>query len=213
MNQLFIIGPRVFHAVSIEETQATIAALKELDLCKLPYDKVDVQFLFDDIAVCRDTGLKFAEELGPEAAVRFTNVTLDGYGDVFSIWANKPVENITCEVGDTYPQFIAEFLITVLATRNIVKHTVERKSVKLGIGKKNNRYRYSTTISLPDELEDCSEHSTQGQPKCPHLRRGHIRRQHYGPHNSFIKKIWIQPVFVNADENYVSTRTHYNLGG
>jgi hypothetical protein len=48
--------------------------------------------------------------------------------------------------------------------------------------------------------------------KAPHLRRGHIRqRQHYGPGNHFVKKIWIAPVFVNADPDFVNQRAAYNV--
>ena len=40
----------------------------------------------------------------------------------------------------------------------------------------------------------------------PHLRRGHIRNQHYGEGNKEIKKIFIQPVFVNADEGWIENQ-------
>lgn len=210
-NQLFVIGSGVFQAVSIEEADATAEALKELDLYKLPYDKVDMQFLFDDIAVSRETGEKFPQMVGPCGGVRFTDVTTAGYGKVYTTWGNKVIQDITLEVGDKNPGFPARFLIAVLATRNIVKRTKEHKLAKLGIGK-NRTYRYSTTITLPVELDDDPDHVPQeGQPKCPHLRRGHIRRQHWGRMNSCIKQIWIAPVFVNADKDYISTRTHYNL--
>lgn len=35
--------------------------------------------------------------------------------------------------------------------------------------------------------------------------------QHFGPKNELRKKIWIEPVFVNADEDWVAARTAYNV--
>lgn len=108
-----------------------------------------------------------------------------------------------------------DFLIAMLATRNVVKTRTENKLAKLGIGQRKykNRYRYTTTITLPrpEDMESDSEHPPTGAAKAPHLRRGHIRRQHYGPQRAFIKKIWIEPVFVNADPDFVSQRGAYNV--
>jgi len=215
MNERFIMELGIVKAVSLEEISATSLALLELGLYKLPYDKVDIQFQFDEIAISQDTGKPFDQKLGPNAAVLFTDVHLEGYGKVYSVWGDKIVEDITYECGDENPQYLAALLITLLATRNIVKTRKENKLLKLGIGKHNGKvkYRYSTTISIPKDLDADPDNHTPGKTKCPHLRRGHIRSQHYGPKNAYIKKIWIQPVFVNADEDFVSTRTHYNMGG
>src|SRR5215469_6930452 len=109
---------------------------------------------------------------------------------------------------------MCELLIVSLATRNAHKSTVVNKLAKLGIGKKRKgtqSYPRVTTITISKELEDDSEHSTEGKPKAPHLRRGHIRNQHYGPKGSFRKRVWIQPCFVNADKDFVSSRQAYNL--
>lgn len=37
-----------------------------------------------------------------------------------------------------------------------------------------------------------------GKSVAPHLRRGHWRRQHYGPRNSLVRRVRIGPVLVNA---------------
>lgn len=110
---------------------------------------------------------------------------------------------------------MCDVLIVLLATRNAQKTVRENKLVKLGIGRKHKGcergYARITTITLPEEMENDSEHPPTGRTVCAHLRRGHIRRQHYGPQRSFIKQIWIEPVFVNADETFVSQRKGYNL--
>lgn len=115
-----------------------------------------------------------------------------------------------------YGHSLYKCLLVLLATRNIEKELRTDKLAKLGIGKKSaHRYTYTTTLRVPAV---CSETvATAGIPsgasKRPHLRRGHIRRQHFGPRNSFEKKIWIEPLFVNADEDFISARTAYNITG
>lgn len=110
---------------------------------------------------------------------------------------------------------LCNFLIAMLATRNAVKERREDKLAKLGIGKRKykHRFRYTTTISLPrdSEMESDPDHPP-GKGKAPHLRRGHIRRnQRYGPKNAFVRAVWIAPVFVNADPDFVSERGAYNV--
>lgn len=116
------------------------------------------------------------------------------------------------ETAGTCRDSIAMALIVLLATRNTVKTTVQHKCARLGIGKRH-KHEYVTTITLPREMPQDPENpnSIPGSPRCPHLRRGHVRRQHHGPHNSLVKQIWIEPVFVNADPNFVSARKQYNI--
>jgi hypothetical protein len=109
---------------------------------------------------------------------------------------------------------IAHALIALLATKNVVKSIKHNPLAKHGIGAKKNstkRYEYVTTISVPRELPKDEEHKPSGNERAPHLRRGHIRRQHYGPGNELIKKIFIAPIFVNADKTWVKQRTAYNV--
>lgn len=137
----------------------------------------------------------------------------------------KPFELTELNNGpDKFEQLVAlheqvrRFLIVMLATRNVRKITNIDKLAKLGIGARRNkvkhRYSHVTTISLPlsEEMEDDHEHKPTGTTKAPHLRRGHVRRQHYGPKNAYIKRTWIEPVFVNADPAFVSSRRAYNVG-
>lgn len=102
-------------------------------------------------------------------------------------------------------------LIVLLATKNVIKTTVRNRLAKFGVGKQ--RAEYVTTLSIGTITETEYEHGTpSGREVRPHLRRGHIRNQRHGPELIFVKKIWVQPVFVNSDREYVpAERVAYNV--
>jgi hypothetical protein len=107
---------------------------------------------------------------------------------------------------------VEQLLIVLLATKNAHKITRVDKLACMGIGtKRHHRFAYTTTISVPTDTKDDEHLATPGKPKRAHLRRGHIRRQRFGPGFEFIKKIWIAPIFVNADEDFVDSRGAYNV--
>jgi hypothetical protein len=106
-------------------------------------------------------------------------------------------------------------LIVTLATRNAIKEPKISGAMKRLIGKKTlkQNYGYVTTISVGKiyETEASPNTGTPLYKRRTHLRRGHIRNQTYGPDRAFMKKIFIEPVFVNADENWVETRKAYKV--
>lgn len=108
---------------------------------------------------------------------------------------------------------IRKILIVLLATRNIVKERTKDKLLSMGIGAKKNNFRplYTTTLTLPKpRVKDDGQPANVGTSPRPHLRRGHIRHQKYGPKLAFTKMIWVEPCFVNADDQFVSERSAYN---
>lgn len=108
---------------------------------------------------------------------------------------------------------IRKILIVLLATRNIVKERTKDKLLSMGIGAKKNNFRplYTTTLTLPKTVtRDDGQPANVGTSPRPHLRRGHIRHQKYGPKLAFTKMIWVEPCFVNADDQFVSERSAYN---
>src|SRR5262249_26360389 len=105
-----------------------------------------------------------------------------------------------------------DLLISLLAVRNIQKTTKIDKLAKLGIGRNKHRYVYTTTLCLPPpHLIEGEESTPTGIKRCPHLRRGHIRRQRHGTGNQLTRKIWIEPVFIHADAEFVNQRTAYRI--
>jgi hypothetical protein len=143
-----------------------------------------------------------------DCAMHATPKTLSG--QYYKCRSTPPVRDWDC---GQFSAYLCAALIVLLGTRNAVKNTRENKLAKFGIGKKlDSKYRYVTTISLPRpaDMENDEDHPP-GATKRPHLRRGHVRRQHYGPKNSLVKLKWIEPVFVNADPAWVDTRERYNV--
>lgn len=112
---------------------------------------------------------------------------------------------------------LVPFLIVTLSACNVKKTTVENKLAKLGIGRNKSdskkRYPYITYLDVPDRIEETdSEHPGTGREVAPHLRRGHPRQQRYGVGRELVKMVWIAPVFVNADKEWVRERSAYNVG-
>jgi hypothetical protein len=108
-------------------------------------------------------------------------------------------------------------LQVLLATKNIERTTTVNKLAKLGRGKQ--RHMYSTTLSIGkitqtvtrDGVEIKESEVALWQVR-PHWRRSHMRRQHYGPRNSYVKDIVVPAVFVNvAMSNEPPARTGYNV--
>lgn len=233
-SHLFIIDPHTFNALTEEEITATVAGLKEAGLYHLPYETISVRMLTDQavhgkfdldkdhtyewLRVRPEGG--FGTKLGPAHWTEVRGVNLHNapievhlvHGGADRRW--KPYDIVDSRMESGVNDRVADMLITLLATTNAVKTTERNACARLGIGGKKpgstKRYEYVTTISLPHADTLTAEDRT-GDKRCPHLRRGHVRRQRYGAQNAFMKLIWIAPMFIHVDEEWTKTRTAYNL--
>lgn len=103
-------------------------------------------------------------------------------------------------------------LVVNLVSKGISQKTRENKLAKLGIGKPGKRpYAFTTYISPAWRPYDGESDSDRG-PVRPHFRRGHVRKQHYGPGRELVRTVFIRPVWVNMELGEPAQRDHYKVG-
>ena len=239
-RELFVLSPDVFHAMSPDEVDATAADMRELGIFNLPYERIDLRWRIWVVDTAAPDAMGFSgpgmDDSNSQLSVMppkwqqsaecegincdtlsMTMVGLNRDGEIDGIIIHRKGRALHFPKGQIkHAEFIwgpqgAKLLIVLLATRGAEKTVTINKLAKLGIGKKKNAYARTTTISISHDLQDDAEHAPTGATKIPHLRRGHIRNQKYGPQRAFIKRIWIEPMFVNADPSFVSQRRGYNF--
>lgn len=223
-SQLFILSNEVLDAIPPKEVIATAHIMNELGIFKTPYNKFAVMFKGRHFLKADKEGWMKEEGMTVEEADKLIwdadfKLHFDSENPV-QFWqrsrhsqswvqGNMQVDNLF-----KLSAYVMRALIVVLATRNIVKTTKERKALALGIGAKKAAYRYTTTITLGQlEMPDGSPFPS-GATKRPHLRRGHKRNQKFGPGYQFIRPIFVPPVFINRDKEWTPSdlaRDHYNV--
>jgi len=110
-------------------------------------------------------------------------------------------------------KYMRSFFLTILVTKNIEKKEVENslKSKKHQQREDAKYFSRTTTINIGKITETFKSEGGGGGTVRPHLRRGHIRRQHYGKNNSEVKTIFIAPTFVSADAGWIDAQKKYNV--
>lgn len=233
IEQLFLLSKEIVDSVSSEEVEATFKDMQELGIAKPPYNRFTVGLHVGDFFVVynRKTGEKtrWEGDMSDRLCYYHYDFSSGQYVATMELPAYKTYKAIpnfhewmlpsdpddreyyrACSRGTL--EALWKLLVVLLATRNVEKHVVHNRLAKFGVGK--SKATYTTSLSLGPIVESVYEgkHSPgNGAPRRPHLRRGHIRRQHYGPKNAFEKKIWIEPMFINADETFINNRTAYNV--
>jgi len=226
-NQLFILSRELFEATSWEDVRATCAALKELGLYSLPYPSINIRvpLSLDDALIVAaggrpapDDRFHIAPALRDSSGVDYLDVSvegLEGRNTMSRIYSPHGWGEADTDKYNLAARIFVPFLIAMLAARNICKQTREHKLASLGIGGKKSdptrRFRYVTTLTVPAIREETEDSTETGCEKTPHYRRGHIRHQPYGPRLELVRPVWIAPVFVNADKEWVRERSAYNV--
>lgn len=103
-------------------------------------------------------------------------------------------------------------LMTLLSTKNATKKVDHFKSRSASSRKKSHEYATITTISIGKITNTMRTDDSSGSSVTPHLRRGHIRNQRFGEGLKEVRKLFIHPVFVNADKDWIkSEREEYRI--
>ena len=234
-RQLFILDDKVWDSMTFEDVKDTMDDMNEMEIAYPPCQYFDIMTkkIVMDRIYDRMNGtnhVKTSQHSHKDIKWRynFDSDLKDFTADMFAQYesTNKwtsflsdprnkgPIEDNIDGI-KRMAEWILAFMLVALISKNAEKTVKENKLAKLGIGKKNtkNSYKYTTTVTIGEITETigAEDGSTGGWKVRPHLRRGHIREQHYGPNRQYSKKVFIQPVFVNAVEGFVNNRQAYNV--
>jgi predicted protein tyrosine phosphatase len=235
--ELFLLSDEIINSLTNEEMNATLDDMEELGIAKLPYYNFAIQIstaawqhvVYEvtnvhtyKIVKNDDMWLRFGymlETLDVNQSIvgKFHCMTSGGH-DMFDLLEHDSHLNARSSriLGETVSYtagHLLQVLTVVFATKNVVKTTVVNKLAKLGIGLKKNPYIKITTLTIGKVVEKADgKGGHDGSHRRPHLRRGHKREQRYGPNWQFTRTIFIEPIFVNADEGWIAERTAYNVG-
>lgn len=233
-RHLFILDQSVWRSMNISDVVSTSEALKELDLYKPPYESFDIKSAMstDDYAEftkqydgerCEGDDKPFLETYRynvnfstnpPKYTFKFdlhgdkVFLTLNDIavtGKLLNIASNEEIEEMINHLRDSSLLCLA-VLIVLLSTKNCEKTTEKIKRYGPKSKKRPREYAYITRIKVGKITETCRSDNSSGTTVRAHLRRGHIRTQHFGIGNKEIKKIFIHPVFVNADEGWIANQ-------
>ena len=221
-RQCFFIGADLLMTLGDEEEiYRTVDGMKEMGLYKLPYDVVDIKFYADELLtfIGQDGSTRKDMKFGRNSYVIMTGVGSDNPQLIMEIDGNQWID-ISDYLSDNahsnfknHVLFYKDVLIVLLATKGVEKSRHRNPMAAMKIGKSKSKHVYTTTLKIrPDWYR--KEAQATGLPRShmrPHLRRGHIRRQHYGPKREAVKKVWIEACFVNGDDNFVNERKAYNM--
>lgn len=229
--ETFVLSNELARAVDVPETEATYKALEELGIHHPPYSKFmlvvdaaymgrpDIALLGERHAFNEGRGV-FELEFDGENCIPYI-----GQGKRRQLAIQPAIDMVNEKVAEReYLESLQRTMIGVcafwrrafivlLATKYVRKTREVDKLAKLGIGKNKGNPLYRTTLSLArvDDIPESEKGTPTRRHYRPHMRRGHIRNQHWGPNLQFTKRVFIEAIFVNSDRAFVSPREYYNV--
>lgn len=211
--QLFTFDDSLLLSANPDDIDATFADMEELGIANPPVPTFDLQLsgaqLFVPLPSCDAAAARTI--MTWQIRYRFSAGQLQdtAIGPRWISILNHDCGEDFCDQLITLGFEFYKLLLVSLATRNVEKVTTESKLGRLGIGKP--KHRFTTLICIGQLAPVTSGEGTTGTTKRPHLRRGHIRRQPFGPSLQSVRKIWIAPLFVNAEKGMAEGRKAYQL--
>lgn len=230
---LFEIDHRILDAISVDDIDVTFKQLLQMGMAKPPFNEFAVRasgkFVDNCFSIIDDDDdenpdfiknncKNFCCIFQRKEDFLFINsgIELVGIG-----WRWMPIKSPLPEDASEYEKSAQELaevlyrsLIVLLATRNAEKITRVNSERASSHKAREDAKRFSTTTiirigKITETMRGAS--SGTGTKTRPHLRRGHIRNQRHGEGLSETKQIFIAPMFVNADENWIAEQKTYKV--
>lgn len=237
--ELFRLSPEIWKAMNYKDIMLTAGDMDEMGLMLSPYSKYAIEtplkFIkgiieqeevapeINNLIVVfeyemRKRMIEGVEREEPISLI-FTSLSLDKKivkGPINTTSQEFKKTNVELQKNIiTFAWDLRTILVVLLATKNSKIDKIANRNLLTGKSNKKNAYRknyaYTTTISIGAITENHCGEGDDPRTMRPHLRRGHIRTQKYGPNFSMEKKIFIDPVFVNASEGFIQKRSAYNV--
>jgi len=228
-RQLFVIGEEIWSSIDRDVVISTCDALQELNIFEAPFEEFDLRVSTTKASLAKF--MKFEDQylssLGDDASSTTTfrykikKIEEQMFFQYKRKLGNKFIDKknaekllgIPTQSADFFADLFLSTLIALLATKNVEKETETIKKHGPKSRKRPREYRYITTIKIGKITETMrSEASGERAPVRAHLRRGHIRNQRIGEGRKDVKQIFIQPVFVNADDGWIENqRKEYRI--
>lgn len=228
---LFKIASNIFESITLEDVDKTAKDMEHMGLLLAPYENFRIQVKLNLIIdlIIRASPEQISRDdaeisRAPRAEVIFeykwlgeNTVELLMYSSSDGIDFDIIGEDFFNEKNNEWTEWcgftIARILIVLLATKNIKKdvQTCNKPNSRNRRERTLSKYSSVTTISIGKITETVRSNKGNGGPVRPHLRRGHIRNQRIGVGRNETKAIFIQPMFINADQGWIDSQKEYRV--
>lgn len=222
---LFELDERIFDCMAEDDIYKTFIDMKQMNIDSPPYSSFVIKLNFKLLNVIFKTDINPGVVPNKIEAAYIWILCSDGRnitecslgikcrGEKIDWIAEQPPKEVTKEIYNLSLRAYAT-LIVLLATKNADKVTrvnSERASSHR-VREQAKNFSTTTTIRIGKITETMRGPSSgTGTKTRPHLRRGHVRNQRYGENWSETKQIFIAPMFVNADENWIAEQKTYKV--
>ena len=228
--ELFRLDKNVWNGLTFETIIETTTSMKELDLFHPPTNNFDVECPVEAMSVYIEGGLHPSDlKLIDQIICHYdlTGVPHENHFDITFTTQGRYLrmnhinypqyfkDDVSSGMYSNFYIFIVHALIAVLASRNIEKkpRVNDARAKNHKEREDSKKYNITTTIKVGTITEYIgSSGNVTGRTVRPHLRRGHIKTVRVGKGRKELKKVFIQPCFVNADRDWVAEpRKSYNV--
>jgi len=224
----FKISGDILNHMCIWDIRQTALDMKELGICNAPFENYCIQLklsLLEKIAIefmpksykqlWASSKFEIIFVYSIEDGTTFYNAYTSKNGMdflPFDEYSQSHFEE-TAKFFDWSSSVLEQVLIVLLATKNIKRDVqiCNKPNSRKRREQTLSKYSSTTTISIGKISQTMRSANGTGGPVRPHLRRGHIRNQPYGTGRLEVKRIFIQPMFVNADQGWIDTQKEYRV--